>query len=202
MRARSFGSVFAGCFILFCAGNANATLVTDVINFDVTGFVATDTTPPVPAVPQSTVTGSVTITFDPSSTTSTPITPVDAINLTIAGHTYSASEVNFQFSPSQGNALVIGAGNPNNITEGTDDFQLGLIPIFTFFDFEYTTSGVGDSAFTASDVANATITVPEPGSLALLGTALAGFGVIQRRRKRGARARVACSAVRGGRLPH
>jgi hypothetical protein len=181
MRARVFGSVFAGFCILFCAGNADATLVTDMINFSVTGFIAN---PGTDTPPQDTVTGSVTITFDPSATMSTPITPVDAVNLTIGGHTYSASEVNFQFSPSQGDALVIGAGNPNNITEATDDFQLAFKPIFTFFGFEYTTPGFED-VFVNTD--GATISVPEPGSFALLGTALAGMFAIRWRYRRSGR---------------
>jgi hypothetical protein len=180
MPARPFGSVFAGSFILFCAGTANASLITDMIGFDITGFVATQPGSQ-PPVPQNTVAGSVTITFDPSQ--SAPITPVDAINLTIAGHTYSISEVNFEYSLFQ-NALVIGAGpggNPNNIVAGDNNFQLAfepVLPLFTFFSFEYTTSSINSTAYKNSQV-------PEPGSFALLGVALAGFGIIRRRRKGG-----------------
>jgi hypothetical protein len=191
MHARPFGSAFAGCFIVFCLASANATTITDMISFDISGFVATNT--PAPPPPQSTVTGSVTITFDPLQTTGTPITPVDAVNLTIAGHTYSTSEVNFQYSPFQ-NALVIGAGpagNPNNIVLGDNNFQLAfkpVSPLLTFDLFEYAASGINSTAYISSNPLDATIAVsqvPVPGSLVLLGTALAGFGVIRRRRKGG-----------------
>ena len=76
--ARQYFFLFA-CLLVFGQSPASATLITEKVTFNVTGFPS--------GAPQNPVSGDVTLTFDPSSTIDTTA-GVDAINLSIDGHTY------------------------------------------------------------------------------------------------------------------
>jgi hypothetical protein len=139
-----------GSFSLFWAGNATATPVIEMITFKFSNFEAGGIAPPpLPPVPQDLVTGSVTLTFEPFSAGFGfgPVAQVDAIDLTIAGHTYSASEVNFQYP--FGSDLLIGAFVPSSLQTGFTDFTLRLsVPEFALVArFQYTNVGTPGDGF-------------------------------------------------------
>ena len=127
--------------------------------------------------PTDPVTGSVTITFDPALTTLD--FPVDAITLTIAGHTYSAAEVTADFPVGLTPTLLIGATVKGNdqLENGTDDFSFVIDDATTnptLVLFGYTSVGQPDLfETTTGSVTSPVASVPEPGSWLILATGLA-----------------------------
>jgi hypothetical protein len=140
------------------------------VNFTATGFIPLSPPPDPQTVPQNPVSGS--FVFEAASATS-PITALDSVNLTIAGHAYALADVSFH-SPS-GTATVIGGstGGPNSIVSGANDFYIEWTTAKSIpFDFEYSTAAnnqvfesVEFPTFAITPVAG---TVPEPASAWLL----------------------------------
>ncbi len=115
-----------------------------------------------------------------------PILALDAINLTIDGHTYGLADVGFD-AFSRGVQQIGGLTNGvNDVTSGTNDF---------FFVFNPRSSAVVDFAYSIStdrrDVFETTtfslfaispvVTTPEPASLGILGAGILGLIALRRR---------------------
>ena len=156
-------------FALFSAlavSSAQAAPVT--YNFSASDFLAQQGTV-VP--PNSSLSGSFTIDG----------TTVEGINLTIASHTYSASEVGYI-----SNWIVGGtASGVNTITWGNTDFWLvGSFNQQTphFSDFYYSVAGT-NNIFTTHTGSLSVAAVPEPETYALMIAGLGVLGAIARRRK-------------------
>ncbi len=134
------------------------------------------------AAPQNTVTGSITFT---APILGAPITSIDAINLVIAGYTYTPAEIG---SGLFGDRYFIGSKTNNSagvVQAGTNDFYIILSS--NTKSFNYARAAVFDSYVTSNVVGNYALqaaAVPEPGSLALLGIGFAGLGMMRRRQVR------------------
>ena len=169
--------------LVFCiafSASAEAALITETLTFTASAFH------PSPA-PQDPVNGSFTVTFDPavSSTGS-----LDAISLTIFGHTYTLAEVGYHSLT--GGEIDFGAlvNGINTIpTPGSNDFvyiHTGGPASCPFDDFQYTvvgnTAGFEDGRLTCTITPGGPPTLPEPSTLALLGIGLAGIGLARQRK--------------------
>lgn len=157
---------------LLCATSAHAALYK--FEFETTNFRDYDSIPP----PDALVKGWITFTAD---SLGAPVTSIDAVDLTIAGHNYTPEEIGaLSWSTDSylfgGTALIV-----NGIGSGTNDFYV------TGGYLSYTVSGIRGIWNSSNGIFSYTelvAEVPEPGSLALLLTGAGSLGAMLRRRRR------------------
>lgn len=177
-------SAILSLFALFWSPTGEAAPITKRIDFELEIVRALGA----PPFPPHMVTGSVTITYDPSWLYGVTA-PVDAINLTIAGHNYSTPDVKFRFVTNPRTWLVIGAGqDPYTLDYGIDDFWLILdYPGFHYVDFQYVAATNPGALFLPGsqigDINVFSLPVSEPGTLTLLGAFLCALGLLIRNRR-------------------
>lgn len=183
MNSKSFvSSIIAVAVLTLGHGVAEATTIRTGIGFEASDFVGDFGTTP----PQDFVSGTILFTFDDDLVGPHFITP-DAVDLTIAGFTYSVADVTIYFDFS----VIIFGGNAGGVFGGgggTDDF-LFLLDRIAIQDsyFEYLTSSTND-IYTSTTLSLRGVSqpplVPEPSSLALLATGTLALLVSTRRRAR------------------
>ena len=166
MKNNTTGRLLAAAGALIWAA-AHAAAVTDTYHFVASGFG--------PGAPQDPVSGSVTLTFDPTVPTSG--VAVDSISLDIFGRDYTTQNTAFGFNGLD--LFVDGTLNGTAVLPGTNDFFLeGAVNAEGQFtsgtSFIYSTAG-GGSVFAARDVSVAT-PVPEPSTLWLFAVGLTLLG--------------------------
>jgi hypothetical protein len=128
--------VLIGTCLWMVVASGEAATITRTYLFSASEFGA--------GAPTDPVSGSVTVTFDP--TVNNFNLPVDAISLTIAGHTYTVAEVGAIFSSGSNGVFLIGGRVTGilGIDAFTDDFifiiRQATTPTPRFDSFEYATS--------------------------------------------------------------
>lgn len=177
------------------AVSAEAATITMTTNFSFTGFAVPGN--PATVAPYSTISGSVTVTFDPTAGASSG--DVDAFSFASNVPLFSTTDVNFTYDPAvsaQSYGLDIHFGG-QGVSFGTNDYLLRLGGLSSPFaqpvvgQFLYTIAGTGNIQFTSdNDTLSTTFatptnpgpgTIPEPATLSLL--ALGGAATIAGRRR-------------------
>ena len=171
MTGRPSGFVFAFILILLSGGAGTpAYAIPITVSFQATGFTGVGVPPADPVV------GS--IVYDAASTTS-PINSLTSINLTIAGHTYTVSELDFaSVSPNQ---FIEALTNHTTLVRGNNNFELSwTTPLLNNPAFQYSAPGASDiflsKTFTQFSVTAERASVPEPSSLSLLLAGMVSLG--------------------------
>jgi hypothetical protein len=167
--------------IVFGSSGAPATPMLHAYSFDFTNFES--------GAPADPVTGTVSVTFDPALSTSG--SPVDAIVLTIGGHSYATSEVAFIFPFGQDTIFIYGLLNGTSVVGGTNDFFI-TFNVLTFAGqtlMDYAVAGGLGPFFSSQGVVSEPHVTPEPATLALISIGLIGVGFA------GARERKVCEQI-------
>ncbi len=173
---------------------ASATTETDYVTFSVGGFTTSGFNSPLGTAPTDPVTGSFTVTFDPTQGYAGDTADITLNSLTI---TTPGSPIAFDYYtsyPGGGDLMYVGGTNAgvNGCQFNTNDFCL----VIDFFhnqpfvsSFTYTVAGRGEESYGAySTNPNFTesitvTTVPLPATLLLFGSGLLGLGGWRRFRK-------------------
>jgi hypothetical protein len=163
--------------MLVMVSPARATMMT----YDVT-FSALNFSPDAPPV-----TGSFTITFDPTLTYTDATAPITSFSTTIAHGTVA---IDYPFPGSQPDYLLVGGvlNGVDTLMEATDDFALGIAYFPTnptFDEFMFTKSGVHYVYYDSKTVTGTVTPVPLPPAGLLLGAGLIGLAVARRRKRWG-----------------
>ena len=170
MTGRLSTSAFA--FILLSVGGVMpARAIPITVSFEATGFTGVGVPPADPVV------GS--IVYDAASTTAN-INSLTSINLTIAGHTYTLTELDFaSVSPNQ---FIEALTNHTTLVRGNNNFEISwMTPQLNNPSFLYSAPGASDiylsKTFTQFSVTAEQTPVPEPTSLSILLTGAVSLGV-------------------------
>ncbi len=123
------------------------------------------------------------ITYEAASDTAVVVSFI-SVDLTIAGHVYTISELGFQFLATTNFTIGGSASGVSGIPGNTDDFRIGWDPTApTPSLFQYTTLDTGP-LFESVTFEEFSITpAPEPSTLALFATGLALLGFLGWRRR-------------------
>lgn len=191
---------------LSATSQASAATITDLVTFSATEFTVSSGDPAGTTVPVSPVTGSFTITFDPTQNYSSLFTgntsgiTLNSLNITLdssLSFSYGAT-ANYLYAGSPAGDLWVGGGNDGPgvviVSPPTNDFYLRIdnfttTPTFGQLGYSqtqgatagyqyyfYTTSADGDSV-------SVTPVVPEPSTMLLIGSGLLGLGAFKFRKK-------------------
>lgn len=190
----TIGAIGLSTALFVCAPSvAAAGIVTETFSFTASGLFNP------PGGPVDVQTGSFTLTFDPTLTYIDA--PLDAITLTIVGHTYSLSDSGFAANPSDGPSGQLAFGGLLNgvigVGSGGNDFQVGGRmdaggnPIPGTWGFFYASASIpnvtygvtGHTVLVQSKPASVT-SVPEPPTIMLLCFGLACVGLASRLTRR------------------
>jgi hypothetical protein len=173
-----------GCLVvvlllaLSMVSQAGASLVTDFVSFSASGFTSVPTGTTALTDP---VTGSFTITFDPtlSYTNDTADITLNSLNISLG------SALSFSYTSS---TLTLGGldGGAGAMLATTDDFVLNVTQFQTaptFGSFIYKTQGTGTVVFVAQSGNLGVSAVPLPPALILFGSGLLGLVGLRKLRK-------------------